>query len=157
MAQVDSKNTTAAPVDQTRRRFLSQAAGVAAGSAALALATIPPALAANAPAGTLDPVFRLIEAHRTAWATWLAALAEHIRLENLGDPDADLASEVPCCAANDAFYELIDTAPTTFAGLQAWAAYLEEIRDAEESMFEEQGAALVVTLGAALGNLAVAS
>jgi hypothetical protein len=38
MAQVDSKNTIAAPVDQTRRRFLSNSACVAAGSTALALA-----------------------------------------------------------------------------------------------------------------------
>jgi hypothetical protein len=46
------------PVDQTRRRFLSTAAGIAAGSTALALA-IPPARAAD------DPIFALIEAHRT--------------------------------------------------------------------------------------------
>jgi hypothetical protein len=38
------------PVDPTRRHFLSQAAGVAAGSTVLALATIPPAAAASAPA-----------------------------------------------------------------------------------------------------------
>jgi len=33
--------------DPTRRRFLSQAAGAATGGTVLALATIPPALAAN--------------------------------------------------------------------------------------------------------------
>ena len=38
----------------TRRHFLSQAAGVAAGGAVLALATIPPASAAAAPASALD-------------------------------------------------------------------------------------------------------
>jgi len=43
------------PVDPTRRRFLSQAAGVAAGGAVLTLATIPPASAATAPASPLDP------------------------------------------------------------------------------------------------------
>jgi hypothetical protein len=43
------------PLDATsRRRFLSQAAGVAAGGAVLALATIP-APAAAAPVGPLDP------------------------------------------------------------------------------------------------------
>jgi hypothetical protein len=42
------------PIDPTRRRFLSQAAGVAAGGAVLALATIPPALAAAAQASPLD-------------------------------------------------------------------------------------------------------
>jgi hypothetical protein len=57
----------------------------------------------------------------------------------------------------DAFIDLIETAPTTFAGLQAWASYLDEIRSVEEWMFEEVGAALVVTLVEALGNLAVTS
>jgi hypothetical protein len=73
------------PVDSTRRRFLSQAAGVAAGGTVLALATISPALAAAAPPGALDPVFGLIEAHRTARAAYLVALAEHTRLDRLLD------------------------------------------------------------------------
>jgi hypothetical protein len=54
MAQVNSENSTAMPVDQTRRRFLSQAASVAAGGAVLALATIPTASAAAAPASAPD-------------------------------------------------------------------------------------------------------
>jgi hypothetical protein len=57
----------------------------------------------------------------------------------------------------DAFNELIGTAPTTFAGLRVWVAYLGEIRDADEWMFEEEGPALVATLVEALGNLAVTS
>jgi hypothetical protein len=49
-------NTTISQVDATsRRRFLSQAAGVAAGGTVLALAVIPPAPALAAPAGPLDP------------------------------------------------------------------------------------------------------
>jgi len=76
MAQADSNNSTPMPVVSTRRRFLSQAAGAAAGGTALALAPIPPAPAAAAPAGLLDPVFGLIEAHRTARAAYLVALAE---------------------------------------------------------------------------------
>ena len=43
------------PVDPTRRHFLSQVAGVAAGGTVLALATIPPASVAAAPATALDP------------------------------------------------------------------------------------------------------
>jgi hypothetical protein len=42
-------------LDTTRRRFLSTAASAAAGGAVLSLAPIPPALAANAPAGSPDP------------------------------------------------------------------------------------------------------
>jgi hypothetical protein len=82
------------PVDPTRRHFLSQAAGVAAGGTALALATIPPAPVIAAPAGALDPVFGLIEAHRTARAAYLVALEEHTRLDRLGDPDAYLGSAI---------------------------------------------------------------
>ena len=55
------------PVDPTRRRFLSQAAGVAAGGTVLALAAIPPTPAAAAPAGALDPVFALIAATSRSW------------------------------------------------------------------------------------------
>jgi hypothetical protein len=59
MAQATSNNSITAPVDPTRRGFLSQAAGVAAGGTVLALATIPPALAAAPPGGPADPVFGL--------------------------------------------------------------------------------------------------
>jgi hypothetical protein len=55
MAQTDSHNITVAPIAPTRRRFLSQAAGVAAGGTVFALATIPPASAMVAPSGLLDP------------------------------------------------------------------------------------------------------
>jgi hypothetical protein len=54
MAQVDSENTTGMPVVSTRRRFLSQAAGVAAGGTVLALATVRPSMAATAPASPLN-------------------------------------------------------------------------------------------------------
>src|ERR1039458_2209457 len=51
----------------TRRRFLSTAATLAAGSAALGLA-IPPALATD------DPIFVAIEAHKAAFAHVIAAI-----------------------------------------------------------------------------------
>ena len=76
MAQANINNSTSMPVDQTRRRFLSRAAGVAAGGAALALATIPPAPAVGAPAGALDPVFALIAAHKQIMETVRATAAE---------------------------------------------------------------------------------
>jgi hypothetical protein len=157
MAQANTENSTTSPAVSTRRRFLSQGAAVAAGGAVLALATIPPASAAAAPAGLLDPVFGLIEAHRTAMAAYDVALAEHTRLDRLGDPTAHLISEAPCGAQLDAFSELIETAPTTLAGLQAWASYLGKIMNVEDWMFDEAGSTLVATLVEALGNLAVTS
>jgi hypothetical protein len=77
MTRADSVHSTPptnTPVDPTRRRFLSQAAGVAAGSAALALATIPPVSAATAPASPVDPVFALIAKHRAEHQAYGAAL-----------------------------------------------------------------------------------
>lgn len=145
------------PVDPTRRRFLSQAAGVAAGGTALALATIPPALAAASPASPLDPVYGLIEAHRTEMAAYLVASTEQTRLDRIGDPSADWFGEAEYDAQKDSFNDLIETAPTTFAGLLAWASYLNEIRKLEPSMFQEEGQMLVVVLVEALGNLAVMS
>ena len=158
MAQVDSENNTVMPVVQSRRRFLSQSAGMAAGGAVLALATIPPAPASAAPASPLDPVFGLIAAHRAARASYLAAIEEQIRLDSIGDHrSAWDVTEGPCHADNGAFMQLIETAPQTLVGLQAWASYLDEIRGDEEWMFEDAGPTLVSTLVQALGNLAVTS
>jgi hypothetical protein len=137
----------------SRRRFLSQAAGVAAGGAAMALAAIPPATAASAPTSPLDAIYGLIETHRAAHAAHLVVCDGQDRLEQMGGPSSDVA-EGPCNADMDAIHELIQTAPTTLAGLVAWAAYLNEV---EAWMIQEAGAPLVATLNTALGNLAVSS
>jgi hypothetical protein len=54
LAQANSNNSTTESAISTRRRFLSQAAGVAAGGTVLALATIPPVARAAAPREALD-------------------------------------------------------------------------------------------------------
>jgi hypothetical protein len=82
MAQADSKNSIAAPAVSTRRRFLSQAAGVAAGGTVLALATVSATANAAAPMAALaspdvDPIFALIEEYRAAAETLTAACSEH--------------------------------------------------------------------------------
>jgi hypothetical protein len=109
--------------------------------------------AATAASG-IDPVFGLIEAHRTARASHLAALEEQARLERIGDPLADTIASDPCHADANTFNDLIETAPQTFAGLQAWASYLDEIRRCEAWMFEDEAPTLIVTLVKALGNFA---
>jgi hypothetical protein len=140
------------PVDPTRRHFLSQAAGVAAGGTVLALA-IPAPAAANAPRGRSanpDPVFGLIEAHRTATDLHGAALKEQARLEQIGDPRASEVGDASCHADARTFRALVNTAPQTFAGLQAWAFYLDEVRRKEEWMIEEEAPAIVMTLARSL-------
>ena len=73
-------------------------------------------------------------------------------MDSIADPAAEWITEAPCYAANDAFNELIATAPQTFAGLRAWAAYLSEV---ETWMFEEEGPTLVATFAEALGKVAI--
>src|SRR5207249_680611 len=85
-AQVNPENSTAMAVDQTRRRFLSQAAGVAAGSAALAMATTAPLPAMTLP-GVPGPILEAIEGHRAAYAAFDAA----VRLN--GKLDEELSSD----------------------------------------------------------------
>jgi hypothetical protein len=77
MAQVDSENTTAMPVDPTRRRFITIAAAGAA-----AIATTAPGIADVAEP---DPIYAAIEAHRKAYATMQAAFAEHRQAHELAD------------------------------------------------------------------------
>jgi hypothetical protein len=76
------------PAEATRRRFLSQAAGVAAGGTALALATVSATADAAAPMAALassgvDPIFSLIEDYRTAAKTVAAAASEVDRREEM--------------------------------------------------------------------------
>jgi hypothetical protein len=114
------------PAASTRRHFLSQAAGAAAGSTVLAQATLSPVQARPATDGAVDPVYGLIEAHKAADATYNAACVEQSRLESLGnwETDAGVAGD----AAMGAFRKLIETAPLTFAGLVAWASYPKDRR-----------------------------
>jgi hypothetical protein len=109
----------------------------------------------TATASGIDPTFSLIEAHQLANAAHYAAIAEQTRLDSINDPAAEWITEAPCCAANDAFNELIGTAPRTIAGLRAWAAYLDGFNNSDDAwMFEEEGPTLVATFAQALGNLA---
>ena len=105
----------------------------------------------------LDPVFGLIESHRSASAAHSVALKEQSRLESIDDPLADSAGDDECHADFAAFNDLIQTSPTTFAGLVAWASYLDEVGKVEGWRLGDKASALVVTLVEALRNLKVAS
>jgi hypothetical protein len=130
MAKADPNSTTNAPISDatSRRNFLTSTAGIAAG--ATAIATVP-ALALPA-----DPIYSAIDAHaesvRTVWTL-------HARLLRMIGGDMAVAEDL-CrspetravqaallaeCAAATA---LIETAPTTRAGLRALADHLRDDR-----------------------------
>jgi hypothetical protein len=123
----------------TRRRFLSTAVGIAAGSTALALAN-PVLAAAN------DPIFDAIDAHKAArlafenavsrgsaleqelprekTRSWITVWEEEI-VETDDTRWIDSVREVhlTCDAATDAAYALANIAPTTMAGVLGLLQY----------------------------------
>lgn len=121
------------PVDPTRRRFLSVAAGGAVAAA------IPIAVLADTPA--LDPVFDLIDIHRKAHAAHLAAIKE---ADRLGESWSGI-TEQPCVDENDAFEILVGAAATTLPGILAKLDYLRELAEQEAWMLDErEGVALLL-------------
>jgi len=153
MTRADGSNSTLMRAVSTRRRFLSTAVGIAAGSTALALAD--PALAA-----ANDPVFAAIKAFRVTADAHIAALDEQNRLEVAGDPRADDVSEQPCYAEMAAFNALITTTPVTLSGLAALLAFLNDlVVQGEGWRFEGQADAtiLIATLAESVCKLAVQS
>lgn len=113
-------------------------------------------LTAGAAAVGADPAFALIEAHRSATALHGAALREQARCEQANVPKFlyDAACEAACHADMNAWRELVSTAPQTLAGLKAWGSYLDEVREAESWMLEDEAQAIVRTLAQALEQCA---
>ena len=118
-------NSPISPADATsRRRFLSSAAGMAAGGTALALA-IPPTPAA----AVSDPVFALIEIHGKADAAVGIVVAELIRRDDLDEPDDGSLIAGPSHDENVALADLLEAVPTTLAGIVAWVTYLTGVAE----------------------------
>src|SRR5258705_7739139 len=87
------------PADSSRRGFLAQAAGVAAGGTALALATVSATAEAGAPMAGLassdvDPIFALIAAHAQAREELKAAESAHAQVERELNAAGDLFPKV---------------------------------------------------------------
>ena len=136
MTQAESVHSTP-PINTsaTRRRFLSQSAGMAAGGAVLALATIPPGPAVGAPASALDPVFALIAEKRAIDVAHCAAIdAQDVAEDRFGhgSDEAEEAAEhceTACDAANEIEWRLAGTMPTTLAGVAAVLRFANQIED----------------------------
>ena len=145
------------PVNPTRRRLLTGAAGLVAGGTALAMTS-------RSAATHCDPVYHLIETYQSAAVAHQSALDEGDRLQGMGlltpsemyEPACDA-----CCAHNDAFWALIETNPTTLAGVVALLTFLNELAVTDPWVFDIDGGELVMPLIAnlaqALPRLAVAS
>ena len=158
--RVHSTPPTNTPADLTRRRLLSRAAGVAAGSTVLALATIPPASAAAAPASPLDPVFALIADHKKIVGT---VHAIEVEINRTVEIDKIIALEQGPLSERgsiemDLFLELTEAVPTTLAGVVALVAYLDEVNKKDPWKFEDNYATpLIGALATAFSRMAVAS
>jgi hypothetical protein len=152
-------NTSALTPQSSRRGFLVQAAGVAAGGAALGAGLPLPA----APAATMqssgaeaDPIFAAIEAHRRAIAAHGEAVGIEMALEvSLPDdrrltdawedkivetddprwPAALRAVSAASSAMDDAAIDLVNTEPATLAGIEALLRYFA---DQEDALFPDE-------------------
>jgi hypothetical protein len=147
-------NTSAPTPQSSRRGFLVQAAGVAVGGAALGAGLplpAPTAATAQSRAGKLpDPIFAAIEAHRRAVATHDEAVDLETALEaslpddqrqsttwketivETDDPRWLAAMRAVSAASNatdDLAINLLNTEPTTVAGIEALLRYFADDED----------------------------
>jgi hypothetical protein len=165
MIQADSvhstppTNTSATTPQSSRRGFLVQAAGVAAGGAALG-AGLPlpdPASTAQSSEVAADPIFAAIGAHRSAIAAYGEAVDIEMALEvslprdrrrsrinaweetivETDDPRwiaSERAHEDASNIMDDLAINLLNTEPTTLAGIEALLRYFA---DDEENLFPD--------------------
>jgi hypothetical protein len=145
MTQADSVHSTPRitaskinpPVDPTRRRFLTVAAG---GS----IAGLTPAIASAVPA---DPIYAAIEKHGAAAVVWDAAVDVwakfpdgpewRIERERIHDAWCDARN-----ALDDVAIDLINTAPTTLAGIARALNYIREQMVQKDSIYMPSGLVL---------------
>jgi hypothetical protein len=148
MAQATSVHSTPPTnTSASRRRFLSVAATLAAGSAALALA-IPPAVAAA------DPVYALIETHKAMTAAPIATLDEKGRLEDADLPFDESLADAAHDAEDAALTELVEAIPTTLGGVIASMNYITEAAHLDHYRYsEEELGPLIANLCEALKSL----
>jgi hypothetical protein len=133
---------TNTPIDTTRRRFLAVSAGASVASVStLAVAAKPTAAAPDSPACAADPIHAAIERHRKACRENHEAIDIHMDFEELDMTGEKLAKYKRLVAETDAAYDrlddvgcdLINTQPTTMAGIFALCRYINPLFE-EEAM-----------------------
>ena len=132
---------TNTPVDTTRRRFLAVAAFASvagAGSLAAAAMTpndVPQAVTLPKDSGfQADPIYEIIERHRTAAREHTEAVSIHFAFEDTGGIEGERLKEYQRLVAEtdaaydrmeDAGLDLINTKATTLPGLLALCQYIK--------------------------------
>jgi hypothetical protein len=139
--RVLSTPPTNTPIDSKRRRFLAVAAGASLASVGtLAVAAMPTA-APDSAACAVDPIYAAIEAHRKACREHHEAIDIHMDFEEVGMTGAKLEKYNSLVAETDAAYyrlddvgcDLINTRPTTLAGILALCRYITPLFEEEDS------------------------
>jgi hypothetical protein len=136
MTQADSVHSTPptnTPIDTTRRRFLTVAAGVSIASVGALTVAAMPATAPDSPACAVDPAFALIAEKLAADVAHGVAIDVQDEADRDDDPDAEEKAFQRCCVAcsvvNEADWRLATTPPTTLAGVAAVLRFANEIED----------------------------
>ena len=143
MTQADSVHSTPpintsatnppGPVDTTRRRFITIAAGASIISVG-SLAAVAMPISAT-PVSALDPVFALIAEKRAADVAHDKAIDTYGEFDNRRDRSSDAAIEAwensaaACHYANEVDWKLATTLPTTLAGVAAVLWFANQIED----------------------------
>jgi hypothetical protein len=135
--RVLSTPPTNTPIDTSRRRFLAVAACASAASVGtLAGAAMPAAVAGGSAA--VDPIYAAIERHKQTCTAWDAAVDVRSNFEDLDmteeqreqRDELDDAVEDAWMPCRQAGLDLINTEPTTFAGIVAAIQYTRiQMRD----------------------------
>ena len=131
---------------QTRRRFITVAAGASVVSVgALAVAAMP----ASGPACAADPIYAAIDRHRAATVVWDAAvdvwakfsdgpapmpIERRIERERIND-----AQEAARDALDDTGVDLINTSPTTLGGIARGLNYIREQMRQDDGIYMPSG------------------
>jgi hypothetical protein len=133
------------PSDPTRRRFLAVAAGasvVSAGTLAAAAAMDPSVSQAVTVRIGPDPIYDVIEQHRKVCAEHIEAVRVEFAFEEAHDVKGERKEEyerlyaatgVAWDALDEAGCDLVNTAPTTLAGILTLCRYIGPLFEEDDS------------------------
>src|ERR1700674_6703 len=128
--RVHSTPPTSTSARHSKRSILGAIAGSAAAAASVAALALPTAKASEA-----DPIYEVIERHRRACIEHTEAIDTHMDFEEVGMTGAKLEKYNSLVAETDAAYDrlddvgcdLINTKPTTLAGIFALCQYIKPL------------------------------